>query len=261
MEYGAITGYIDVAQVVLYAFWIFFAGLIYYLHRENKREGYPLVSDNAIGKIVQGFPTIPAPKAYHLHDGRTVYAPRPEAAQPDLSKHRNANNWIGEPIDPVGNPMVEAVGPGAYAMRQDAPDMTWDARVPKLVPLRADPEYHIDAEDPDPRGMPILGVDNVQGGTVVDVWVDRSEVILRYLEVEVAAAFGGGRALVPMTLATISDGAVPHVRVVSITGAQFSDIPGLSSPDQVTLREEDQISAYFGGGTLYATPSRVEPLI
>ena len=28
METGAITSYIDVAQVVLYAFWIFFAGLI-----------------------------------------------------------------------------------------------------------------------------------------------------------------------------------------------------------------------------------------
>jgi photosynthetic reaction center H subunit len=44
METGAITSYIDVAQVVLYAFWIFFAGLIYYLHQEDKREGYPLLS-------------------------------------------------------------------------------------------------------------------------------------------------------------------------------------------------------------------------
>ena len=42
MSTGAITQYIDVAQLVLYAFWIFFAGLIFYLHRENKREGYPL---------------------------------------------------------------------------------------------------------------------------------------------------------------------------------------------------------------------------
>ena len=33
------------AQVVLYAFWIFFAGLILYLRREDKREGYPLESD------------------------------------------------------------------------------------------------------------------------------------------------------------------------------------------------------------------------
>ena len=47
MPAGAITGYIDVAQLVLYAFWIFFAGLIFYLRREDKREGYPLESDRA----------------------------------------------------------------------------------------------------------------------------------------------------------------------------------------------------------------------
>ena len=44
---AAITGYIDVAQLVLYGFWIFFAGLIIYLRREDKREGYPLESDRS----------------------------------------------------------------------------------------------------------------------------------------------------------------------------------------------------------------------
>ena len=39
MGTGAITSYIDVAQIVLYLFWIFFFGLIYYLIRENLREG------------------------------------------------------------------------------------------------------------------------------------------------------------------------------------------------------------------------------
>ena len=47
MSTGAITPYIDVAQIALYAFWVFFAGLIYYLHREDKREGYPLESDRS----------------------------------------------------------------------------------------------------------------------------------------------------------------------------------------------------------------------
>ena len=31
--------YMDVAQVTLYVFWIFFACLIFYLRREDKREG------------------------------------------------------------------------------------------------------------------------------------------------------------------------------------------------------------------------------
>jgi hypothetical protein len=45
MQIGAITQYIDVAQIVLYAFWIFFFSLLVYLRREDKREGYPLESD------------------------------------------------------------------------------------------------------------------------------------------------------------------------------------------------------------------------
>ena len=67
MHRGAITDYIDVAQVVLYVFWIFFAGLIVYLRREDKREGYPLESDRSGRVTVQGFPT---------HSGAQVVRPR-----------------------------------------------------------------------------------------------------------------------------------------------------------------------------------------
>jgi photosynthetic reaction center H subunit len=57
MTTGAITGYIDVAQITLYAFWIFFAGLIYYLLQENKREGYPLESTaQAVSRCRAGRP-------------------------------------------------------------------------------------------------------------------------------------------------------------------------------------------------------------
>ena len=35
-------GNVDLAQISLYAFWLFFAGLVIYLQRENMREGYPL---------------------------------------------------------------------------------------------------------------------------------------------------------------------------------------------------------------------------
>ena len=53
MGTGAITQYVDVAQLVLYAFWIFFFGLIFYLQRESKREGYPMHSE------VPGRPPVP----------------------------------------------------------------------------------------------------------------------------------------------------------------------------------------------------------
>ena len=42
MATGAITEYVDVAQLALYGFWVFLAGLVYYLTIESKREGFPL---------------------------------------------------------------------------------------------------------------------------------------------------------------------------------------------------------------------------
>lgn len=51
----------DFAQLVLYAFWIFFVGLVFYLRREDKREGYPLESDHG---PVGGWPAPPGPKKF-----------------------------------------------------------------------------------------------------------------------------------------------------------------------------------------------------
>ena len=134
MSTGAITPYIDVAQVTLYAFWVFFAGLIYYLLRENKREGYPLESDRSGSIDVQGWPAVPEPKTYRLQHGGTVSAPsgkrsaQPLAAEP-------TGSWGGAPLVPTGNPMLDGVGPGAWADRADVPDMDFEGHV-KIVPLR-----------------------------------------------------------------------------------------------------------------------------
>ena len=73
METGAITSYVDVAQLVLYAFWIFFAGIIYYLARENRREGYPL--ETWSGQSAEGWIGVPEPKTYRLASGEEVQAP------------------------------------------------------------------------------------------------------------------------------------------------------------------------------------------
>ena len=71
MGTGAITQYIDVAQLVLYAFWIFFFGLIFYLVRENHREGYPVDTEGG-SRGVKGWP-IPGPKTFKLaHGGGTA---------------------------------------------------------------------------------------------------------------------------------------------------------------------------------------------
>jgi photosynthetic reaction center H subunit len=64
METGAITSHIDVAQVVLYAFWVFFALLLIYLQRESRREGYPLVSEVDGKPENHGVIWVPSPKSF-----------------------------------------------------------------------------------------------------------------------------------------------------------------------------------------------------
>ncbi|MEO8038476.1 MAG: photosynthetic reaction center subunit H [Betaproteobacteria bacterium] len=255
MQTGAITQYLDVAQLALYAFWLFFAGLIYYLHRENKREGYPLESDRSGSIRVQGFPAIPQPKTFVLPHGGTFSAPN------DIRDGRPVNAtpvgpWPGAPLEPNGDPMLAGVGPGAYAMRADTPDLTVDGR-PKIVPLRSAPSYSLASGDPDPRGMPVVGADGLVAGKVSDVWVDLSETLIRYFEVDAY----GRTVLLPAPFAKVSSGRNGMVKVRSIMARHFNDVPGLKNPDQVTFLEEEKIVAYYGGGTLYADPSRAEPFL
>jgi photosynthetic reaction center H subunit len=254
MNRGAITDYIDVAQVMLYVFWIFFAGLIIYLRREDKREGYPLESDRSASVTVQGFPRMPAPKAFVLADGLTVFAPRNERDTRPI-KAEPLGDHLGAPLRPTGNPMLDAVGPAAYAERANHPDYTVDG-VPMLMPLRATSEFFVAHKDPDPRGMEVLGVDRESGGKVVDLWVDRAEPQIRYLEVDT----GQRRILLPINFARI-DGRRRVVDVKSILGSQFAFVPGIANPDQVTRREEDRIMAYYASGHLYAYPGRAEPFL
>ncbi len=125
MYSGAITSTIDVAQVVLYIFWVFFFGLVYYLHRESKREGYPLESDTGMGRNrYEGFPATPEPKTYTLANGEVWLAPGPNSAHEELKGGEFTSRIPGSPIVPIGNPMLAGVGPGAYAQRADVPDMT-----------------------------------------------------------------------------------------------------------------------------------------
>jgi photosynthetic reaction center H subunit len=256
MKTGAVTDYIDVAQIVLYGFWLFFAGLIFYLRREDKREGYPLESDRSGGRIkVQGFPAMPAAKTFQLADGSVVQAPRIERDLRPIRATPTAG-YPGAPLRPDGaDPMLDAVGPAAYAERAEIPDHTIDGR-PLLAPLRIAPEFSVSSKDPDPRGMTVQGADGEAGGVIADIWIDRAEPQVRYLEVE----SGSRRVLLPMPFAKI-DGTRGIVKVKAILGSQFATVPGLANPDRVTRREEDRIVAYYAGGKLYALPGRSEPIL
>jgi photosynthetic reaction center H subunit len=252
MGTGAITGYVDVAQLVLYAFWIFFAGLIYYLARENRREGYPLETHR--GTTHEGWIPIPEPKTYRLHDGSEIQVPLGSAGPQNVHAERT-HGGEGSPIEPLGNPLLAGAGPGAWCSRADHPDM--DAHdQPKIRPMAVCPGIEVSKKDRDPRGLPVLDSEGDTAGTVRELWVDAPEMVFRYLEVELAD--GSRRALVPMTFCRILNDAV-HVH--AIMAHQWRDVPSTKGADTITLLEEEKISAYFGAGLLYAEPQRLEPLV
>jgi photosynthetic reaction center H subunit len=255
MQEGA---YLDVAQVTLYVFWIFFACLIFYLRREDKREGYPLDSTASGGGVVHGFPRMPDPKNYLLRDGHIATLPNHKNDRRDVAVAPIAV-WPGAPMEPTGNPTLDGVGPGSWADREDVPELNID-NVPCIVPLRLAEGTYLEPRDPDPRGMNVIGADNEIGGVVTDVWVDRAEALIRYIEVEVTAPTGAKRVLLPMPFALVNHKR-GRVTVNAILGSQFANVPVTKSLDQVTKLEEDKIVGYYGAGTLYATPSRQEPML
>jgi photosynthetic reaction center H subunit len=256
MGTGAITQYVDVAQLALYAFWVFFAILIYYLTIESKREGFPLEYDQA-GKVrrAQGIAGMPNPKTFKTQYGGDVTVPRDEPLEQLAAKPANWMN--GSPIEPTGNPMLDGIGPGAYAKRADVPDHTPEGE-PRIVPMRILSDFSVAKQDIDPRGLNVVGADGVRGGTIKEIWVDRLEMMIRYLELETTPEAGGRRVLLPMNFARIGRN---QVAVNAVLGKHFAKVPATKSPEQITLLEEEKIMAYFGAGTLYATPERSEPLV
>lgn len=256
---GSITGYVDVAQLTLYAFLFFFAGIVYYLHREDKREGYPLEAETIPRRGLrwkEGFPFVPRPKVFRLFHGGTAEAPN--FIRDPLPAHaKPVDHWPGSPLRPTGDPMRDGVGPASYAARQDVPEAMIDGS-PMIVPMRIAQETSVDLEDADPRGMVVLGADGARAGVVSEIWVDRAEPQARYYEVRTEGATR--TVMLPVNFARVSRRR-RQITVKSILAGQFAHVPPIKSADQITKLEEDQIMAYFGSGHLYAKPSRLGPLL
>lgn len=266
MPTGAITGYMDVAQMVLYGFWIFFFGLVFYLRREDKREGYPLESDR--GRFsprikVVGWPRPPQPKSFLLPLNQGVkFSPPPAEPPQPIEGATPMAPWPGAPLIPTGNPMHDRVGPGSYPERDDLPDLSFFGG-PKILPMRLVEGYHVESRDPDPHGFKVVAADGEVAGTVKDLWIDRAEHRILFYEIELADADPSDtrpNPLLPYGFVTVKFGR-GELKVVSITAEQFRDVPRTASPDQVTRLEEEKIYGYYGSGYLYAKPSRQEPMI
>ncbi len=252
-----LVGGIDVALLCFLAFFVFFIGLVIYLRREDRREGYPLEHE-ITGRLqpIDGFLQTAPQKSFRLPHGHGVVTAPTGGRDPLDFPARRVENFPGAPYVPTGNPLVDGVGPAAWCKRAKRPDLDWEGR-PRILPLRLLNDFSIDPNDPDPRGFTIFGADEEPAGKVTDVWVDRTDHLIRYLEVLLPS---GRTILVPMFQTVVLRDA-GQVQTDALLAAQFADAPGLANPDQVTLEEEDRIQAYFGGGYLYATPERSEPLL
>lgn len=244
----------DISLIALYAFWAFFLGLVIYLQRESNREGFPLVSERTGEAVSNGVFGVADPKTFILPHGGTTTAPKAEAPEV-LAVH--PMRWAGDPIEPMGDPMQLGLGPAAYAQRADHPHLCFDDHLPSIVPLRVATGFYIAEDDPDPRGYTVTDADGEVAGTAVDVWVDRAEYLARFIEVQTPL---GRHVLAPAPLVRIDEEA-RQVKVNTLLARHFETAPITQHMDQITLREEDRIQAYFASGQLYAKPERSEPFL
>lgn len=256
MDDVKIVGTLDVTQLVFIAFVLFFIALIFYLRREDRREGYPL-EDEATGQVDTPFGPLgrAEPKTFVLSHGRgTVVPEHGRREKVDVNARRSFGS-DGAPYVPSGDPLIDGLGPAAWAERSHTPDLT-GAGSPRIVPLSSTDHVHVSPRDANPLGMTVIGADGKEAGKVTELWVDMSEHHIRYLEI----ASSGGQVLAPMAMARVH-GSKGVIVIDAIRSDQFAGVPKLSSPGQITLNEEERVVAYFGGGYLYAHADRQEPLI
>jgi photosynthetic reaction center H subunit len=246
----------DIAFIALVLFVLFFFGLVLYLRREDRREGYPL-EDDQTGKIVNpgGWFFFPDPKTFTLPNGAAISVPNPARETRSLSAKRSSVT-PGSPLIPVGDPMLAGIGPGSYAQRRTTPELDSHGHA-KIVPLRVTSGFSVARNDGDPRGMSVVGCDGRVAGTVSDVWIDRPESMIRYYEVTLS---NGRHVLLPYSIANVRK-RTRTILVDAITAAQFANVPTIAGSDTITLDEEERVCAYYGGGYLYAMPSRQEALV
>lgn len=254
-------GHVDIAEIALWAFFLFFVGLVVYLRREDHREGYPMEEDS--GKVGRSSLFRAKDKRFILaHNLGIVYKPGKREYEVPNPRARRVSPYAGAPLEPLGNPLVDGVGPASWCNRLDVPDMTWEGGQPKIVPLELTHGFRVARQDKNPIGMPVFGCDDKMAGVCTNVWVDQSERLIRYLEVRTMGDAGGaGRSVtVPMAMAQVNQRR-GKIRVDAVRSDQFGLAPTLASPSQITRLEEEKVVGYFGGGYLYAKRSRMEPFL
>jgi photosynthetic reaction center H subunit len=256
MDDVKLIGSFDVTEMVFLAFVLFFLALVTYLRREDRREGYPL-EDEVTGRVDTpgGILSTATPKTFKMPYGRPAVTTPTKGREPvDVAGVRTFRS-PGAPYAPTGNPLTSGMGPGAYAERAHHPDLDAEGHN-RIVPIGTTAHIAVDPRDPDPRGMAVIGADGATAGTVTDIWVDRAEHVIRYLEVDT----GSTKVLAPMGMAKVN-GKKRQIVIDAINAADFAGAPVPGTAGAITFNEEERIVAYFGAGYLYANAGRQEPLL
>ena len=248
-------GNFDLASAAIWMFWIFFALLVYYLQTENMREGYPLENDGGGTSPNQGPYPVPKDKTFLLpHNRGELTVPSGQRGDRSDLAIEATSQTAGSPFVPTGDPMIDGVGPASWAPRRNLPEVDAHGHA-KIKPMSRLPDFVVSAGR-DPRGKAVVAGDGEIIGRIIDMWIDVPEQLVRFLTVDLNPEGSGQTRMIPINFCKLAS---DRVTVRSIYGAQFSAVPGIAKPDEVTLLEEEKIMAYFGGGTLYADPARIEP--
>ena len=249
-----LTSGIDVALLVFWAFVLFFVVLVFYLRREDRREGYPL-EDEVTGRLDTpgGVLHTGSTKSFLLPFGHGIVTAPTQGREPVDIAARRTDRFAGAPYAPTGNPLADGIGPAAWADRAKRPDLDMEGH-PRIVPLSSASDFWVARQDTDMAGWPVVGADGVVAGTVTDLWIDRSDRLVRYIQI------GTDGVLAPMMMAKV-DRRRRRVVIDALNGGQFAGVPRLDSASQITLYEEERVQAYFGGGYLYANTDRQEPYL
>ena len=243
-------GDFDLASLAIWGFWLFFAALIFYLQTENMREGYPLEMEDGTKSPNQGPFPVPKEKTFKLPHGGELTVPSEE----NEAAHRRDNLALdktevseGFPQVPTGDPMADGVGPASWTPRRDEPELNAHGEA-KIKPMAGNDAFFVSAGR-DPRGMPVLSKDDQVVAHVTDMWIDEAEQEVRYLELELEAEHGSGKRLVPMTLSRLQP---RWVMVKSLHSSRFDGVPQVRTAGTITKLEEEKISAWYAGGTMYS---------
>jgi photosynthetic reaction center H subunit len=254
-----IVGGLDVAELVFYLFFLFFLGLVIYLRREDRREGYPLEEDDS-GLLLAGESAVQraSPKVFNLPNGTSVSPELDRRREPVAIPGTVRAPWNGSPLEPTGNPLTAGVGPGAWvSTREDVPEMDRHGQ-PRILPIGMATGFRILDGEPNPVGWTVRGSDGATAGIVSDVWVDTGDHLVRYLAVEVPGEVGTNPVLMPITMCSVRRGE-GVVDCDSLPADAFAGCPRPAKATQVTKLEEDRITGYFGAGYLYGSPDGAEP--